>query len=173
MTPFILSARKKLPPEGPPSENEEYDRVRQLWIDRGSKEPLVSRLHKNAVASQYGETSITETREGADQTEGTLQASPYGETTITKTHEGADQTEATSWTASTHGETCVTFTREGTDQSERSIDASSYGETMETRTREGADQTESASHVPMHSTPGPDPKQLDSRSATHAPHPHF
>ena len=44
--------------------------------------------------SQFGETTLTETREGVDQPEGsTIQASQLGETTLTKTHEGADQTE--------------------------------------------------------------------------------
>jgi len=47
-------------------------------------------------ASQFGETTLTRTREGADQTEDTsLEGSQFGETTLTNTQEGADLTEAT------------------------------------------------------------------------------
>ncbi len=135
MTLFVLVGRTKLTPEPAPSVAEFYDPVRQLWIHRESGEPLVNHFQKDLTASQYGETSLTDTREGADQTESALQASSYGETTITKTREGADQTEASSWQASQYGETMKTSTQEGIDQPERSLDASSYGETIETRTR--------------------------------------
>ena len=70
MSPFILEGRKKLPPEAAASSEEQYDQHRQLWADRRTREPLVSRLHRGVEASQYGETSLTETREGADQAMG-------------------------------------------------------------------------------------------------------
>jgi len=63
MTPFILEGRKKLPPEPAPSANEQFDQVRQIWIDRKTGEPLVARLLSGKRASQYGETSITESGE--------------------------------------------------------------------------------------------------------------
>ncbi len=77
----------------------------KLWIDRKSQEPLVCRIHSEIEASQYGETSLTDTREGADQSESAFQMSSYGETTMTKTREGADMTEASAWDASSYGET--------------------------------------------------------------------
>jgi len=179
MSPFILEGRKKLPPEPAASSEEEYDQQRQLWVDRQSQEPLVSRLHREVEASQYGETSLTETREGADQADSALQASSYGETTVTKTREGADMTEASAWDASSYGETIKTATREGADQPDRAIGASSYGETIETRTREGADQTEISAVTdsgPIATTllaVEPDAGQLLSGQMPDAPHPHF
>ena len=180
MTLFVLVGRTKLTPEPAPSVAEFYDPVRQLWIHRESGEPLVNHFQKDLTASQYGETSLTDTREGADQTESALQASSYGETTITKTREGADQTEASSWQASQYGETMKTSTQEGIDQPERSLDASSYGETIETRTREGTDQTEITSAEGPHSSrgeretvaSGPNIAQLISLPS-YAPNPHF
>lgn len=157
MIPFILAGRRKLPPDAAPSPSELYDPVRQLWIDSQSDEPLVSRLQQSTPASQYGETSITETREGADQSEGTLQASPYGETSITKTQEGADQTELSSILASAYGETISTRTREGTDQSEITSEVSADMRVGTHAMNAGA----------------PDLKRFDSRIPTHAPHSHF
>ena len=181
MTSFLLAGRRKLPPETPPSPNESYDTVRQLWIDADSDEPLVTRFGRSVPASQYGETSLTETREGADQSEGTIHASPYGETSITKTQEGADQSESSYIVMSPYGETTKTATREGVDQPERAIESSSYGETISTRTREGSDQTEISSEASAHNSPGthpveagvPDLTTFDSRTPHHAPHPHF
>lgn len=178
MSPFILEGRKKLPPDPAPSSEEEYDQVRQLWVDRKTQEPLVSRMHHEVLASQYGETSLTDTREGADQSESTLQMSSYGETTMTKTREGSDMTEASAWNASSYGETIKTATREGADQPDRAISASSYGETIETRTREGSDQTEISSIVeagPLAASleAGPDTTRLLSDWLPNAPHSHF
>lgn len=179
MSPFILEGRKKLPPEPAASSEEEYDQYRQLWIDRQTQEPLVSRLHREIEASQYGETSLTETREGADQADSALQASSYGETTVTKTREGADMTETSAWDASSYGETIKTATREGADQPDRAMSASSYGETIETRTREGADQTEvsavtdSGPFAAALPGVGPNAAQLLSGRMPDAPHPHF
>lgn len=179
MSPFILEGRRKLPPEPAASSEEEYDQYRQLWIDCKSQEPLVSRLHREVEASQYGETALTETREGADQADSAFQASSYGETTVTKTREGADMTEASAWDASSYGETIKTATREGADQPDSAMRASSYGETIETRTREGADQaevsavTESGPFAAALPGVGPDAAQLLSGRMTDAPHPHF
>ena len=153
MTPFVLLGRKQLPPEATPSPEEIYDDNRQLWVDRASGIPLVLRMKGNAQSSQYGETTITETREGVDQSEGTaLIASQYGETTHTATREGIDQTESTVFQASPFGETTMTKTREGVDQTEGTVGfrASQYGETIHTRTREGIDQTESAAFSGSH-----------------------
>lgn len=145
MTPFVLLGRKRLPPEAAPSPEEIYDDNRQLWVEKASGMPLVLRMQGHARCSQYGETTITETREGADQSEGiALISSRYVETTHTATREGIDQTEGTVFHASPYGETTMTKTREGADQTEGipGIRASQYGETVQTRTREGVDQTE-------------------------------
>lgn len=92
MTPFILQGRKILEPETGPSVEHTYDRHLQLWVDRDSGTPVVSRLQNQIRASNFGETTITETREGADQSEvTTLSASQFGETTMTKAPEGTDQ----------------------------------------------------------------------------------
>jgi hypothetical protein len=179
MTPFILEGRKKLPPEPAPSTEEEYDQVRQLWIDRKSGEPLVCRIRRAMQSSQYGETSVTETREGADQADSVFEATPYGETSMTKTREGADRTESSAWDASAFGKTIHTATCEGADQPEGSLGASPYGETIETRTREGADQTEVSGQIGSELVAtashefGPDIAQLISDCTNYAAHPHF
>ena len=150
MTPFVLLGRKKLPPEGSLSPDHAYDVSKQLWIDSVSGVPLVLRMQGHAQRSQYGETTITETREGADQSEGTaLLATRFGETTITATREGADQSEGAVFQMSQFGETTLTKTREGADQSEGmdSLLASQFGETVQTRTREGVDQTEASADM--------------------------
>src|SRR5580698_1878292 len=127
MMPFVLMGRTKLPPESAPSGEEVYDEQRQLWINKKSGIPLVSWMQAQAQpetaekpgrgnlrASEYGETTVTKTREGADQTESsTLQATQFGETTVTATREGADQTEGAPVRASQFGETTLTKTGEG------------------------------------------------------------
>ena len=121
MTPYILQGRKKLPPENAPEPEHVYDTVRQLWIDRDSGTPLVSLMRAHAEPTKFGETTITETREGADRTESAVQASDFGETFQTRTPEGVDQTEGnTLLRASSLGETTLTKTREGVDHSEGS-----------------------------------------------------
>lgn len=129
MTPFILRGRKKLPPESPAAEGQVYDEHWQLWMDKNSGTPAVSRLRArdgldqgesaHLQASRFGETTITETREGVDQTEGaSVTASQFGETVHTRTREGADQPERTAFVASRLGETTITKTHEGADQPE-------------------------------------------------------
>jgi hypothetical protein len=119
MTPYILQVRKKLPPERTPEPEHVYDSGRQIWIDKNSGAPLVSSIRPGAQPTQFGETTLTETREGADRTEGAVHASDFGETIQTRSREGVDQTEGTAlMLASQLGETILTKTREGADQTE-------------------------------------------------------
>ena len=118
MTPYILLGRKKLPPESAPSPEDVYDQQRQVWIDKNSGMPLVSCMRTHAHPTQFGETTLTETREGVDQPEGAVHASQFGETINTRTREGVDQPEGNALQASQLGETTLTKTREGADQSE-------------------------------------------------------
>lgn len=119
MTPYILLARKKLRLERTPAPEHVYDEYRQLWIDKNAGMPLVSCMRTHAQ-SQFGETTLTETREGADQTEGAaLHASQFGETIKTMTRESVDQPEGSTLRASQLGETTLTRTQEGADQTER------------------------------------------------------
>jgi len=176
MSAFILAGRKKLLPEPVPSPSEHYDPMMQLWIDSASGTPLIETFGDSPSASKYGETTMTETREGADQSESTIHASSYGETTITKTREGADQSEATVLGASQYGETSHTATREGADQAVRILGASSYGETTYTRTREGADQTEitmGTGGLYQGQTSSDSLSSNKTPSSAYAPDPHF
>jgi len=145
MTPFVLRGRIRLPPEPEPSSEHLYDEKSQLWINRTSGSPLVIEMTRHHRAFQFGETTFTETREGADQSEtNSIEATTFGETTVTATREGIDQSEITLFEASQFGETTLTKTIEGVDQSELSdVLSSQFGETTFTRTREGADQDES------------------------------
>lgn len=118
MTPYILLGRKKIPPETPPAPEHVYDEDRQLWMDRSSGAPVVSSTRTRAQPTQFGETTLTCTVEGADRTEIAAQASQFGETVHTRTREGVDQTEGNVLQASRIGETTLTKTREGTDQTE-------------------------------------------------------
>ena len=118
MTPFILQGATRIPPEQAPSANHVYDPQLQVWTDRRTGIPVViSSVHVNA--SRFGETTITETQEGADQPEiHSLRASNFGETTVTKTAEGVDQSEVTSLSPTRYGETTMTATVEGADRPE-------------------------------------------------------
>lgn len=118
MTPFILQGATKIPPEKAPSADQVYDPQLQIWMDVRTGAPVVnSSVHVDAT--RFGETTITETREGADQSEiQRLRASNFGETTITKTSEGTDQSEISSLSVTRFGETAVTATKEGTDSPE-------------------------------------------------------
>src|SRR5215475_2552894 len=95
MTPFILQGRKQLPAEGAPDARHVYDTDLQLWMDTQENVPLIERLQNHAQATKFGETTFTETREGADRSEGaSMDASDFGETIQTRTWEGVDQTES-------------------------------------------------------------------------------
>lgn len=178
MTPFVLKGRWQLPPESGPSNDEIYDRHRQLWIDRESGEPLVRRMQNLVEPSQLGETTITETREGADQSEvAGFTASQFGETTVTKTREGADQFEISVLVSSQFGETTVTATLEGADQSEVTLlHPSEFGETTITRTREGHDQSEvTGSSASLGAVPDQEGQSRDITvlAVPYAPYSHF
>jgi len=118
MTPFILQGAIRIPPEQAPSADHIYDAQLQIWTDGRTGVPVViSSVH--VEATRFGETTITETQEGADQPEAQLlRASSFGETTVTKTAEGVDQSEVTSLSATRFGETTVTATVEGVDRPE-------------------------------------------------------
>lgn len=118
MTPFILQGATRVPPEQAPSSDQIYDPQLQIWMDRRTGVPVInSSVHVDA--SRFGETSVTETQEGADQSEvQPFRASSFGETTLTKTAEGVDQIEATSLSPTRYGETTVTATVEGADTPE-------------------------------------------------------
>lgn len=118
MTPFLLQGAAKLPPEPMPLEHHVYDPQLQIWIDRRTGVPVVI-SSVDVDPTRYGETTITETQEGTDQTEiQILYASAFGETTVTRTAEGVDHSEATSLSATRFGETSVTATVEGVDMPE-------------------------------------------------------
>jgi hypothetical protein len=144
--PFVLRGRVLLPPDPLPSNLESYDCDRQLWIDVSSGEPLVTRLASGLSVSGFGETTLTETREGVDQQElAPLQASPFGETIMTKTQEGVDQYEVVEADMSQFGETAISRSHEGVDQSEGVLAGLPFGETVHAATREGVDTSESTS----------------------------
>ncbi len=95
-----------------------YSPELQIWVNPRSNIPIVL-CSENLSPTRYGETTMTETREGADQSEITLiQDSRFGETTFTKTFEGADQGEGVELVASRFGETTLTRTQEGADEPE-------------------------------------------------------
>ncbi len=112
--PFVVRQRTPLPACASAAPEHHYDPVQQLWISLDSGEPLVLRrirdAHSRLVASEFGETIVTRTVEGTDQSEGridhdcgaslstalpALSASQFGETTLTETGEGIDQSERT------------------------------------------------------------------------------
>ena len=94
-----------------------YDNDRQIWVDKQTKQPFVETFN-NQKCSNYGETIITKTNEGVDQSE-VLSSSDLGETISTATNEGIDQREIVNQDSSTDfGETIITRTSEGVDQRE-------------------------------------------------------
>ena len=153
MTPFVLLSRKKLPAERLPSDDEVYDERLQLWINKKTGTPLVDEMRTH-VQTRFGESTVTESREGVDQPEvAGFEASRFGETTMTDTVEGVDQVEIATFDASPFGETTLTRTHEGADQSEGAVfEASQYGETTLTKTSEGADQAEITSLSDLNAT---------------------
>lgn len=109
--PFVARCRKLLTTPTPPGSEHQYDSSKQIWVCARTGVPLVL-LHaqqdvSSLAASEFGETTLTKTAEGVDQSEGRLDAdcpsvslhyrgvmaSPFGETTLTETGEGADQAE--------------------------------------------------------------------------------
>lgn len=115
--PFVARRKKLLPASESADSTNYYDPVRQIWVSAESGEALVVRsirMRSSPVASSdFGETSLTRTSEGADQNEGRVEqessvdrlssasrgrllASQFGETLVTETGEGVDQSERTS-----------------------------------------------------------------------------
>lgn len=137
---FILMNREPLKSEAKPNKQVRYDDNLQLWVNQQTGQAIVlqSFQSSNQLISEFGETGMKKTQEGADQPE-VVRLSEFGETTMTKTQEGADQTEIIG--CSEFGETAITETREGADQSEM-LGFSEFGETRLTATSEGADQGE-------------------------------
>lgn len=170
MTPFVLRDCKRLPAEPEPCSDHVFDRSLQVWISKKSGLPIILGMQREQ--SEFGETTITATVEGADQSEiSTLAASQFGETTVTRSEgEGIDQPFAT-LSSSQFGES-TTMNRtvpEGIDQPAFATISSSqfgestkitrspevagepnyfdgfssqFGETTLTKTQEGTDQPE-------------------------------
>lgn len=91
-TPVVLLGTLPQIPKAEPVTGTRYCHEQQLWIDADGV-PIVMK-QANSKASDFGETTVTLTREGIDQTESEISlASDYGETTFTKTSEGHDATE--------------------------------------------------------------------------------
>lgn len=133
--PLLLRASLRRFEASEPKPGTAYDATRQLWINADGI-PVVEAARTEQCASDFGETTVTTSAEGVDQSEG--RGSDFGETTLTRTSEGTDKTEMLS---SDFGETTVTKTSEGTDATE-TFSASDFGETTKTASREGSDQTE-------------------------------
>jgi hypothetical protein len=113
--PISFVARRRTPVQPCESAGPEhrYDPIQQLWVNAESGEVLVMQhvngIRSHLAASDFGETTLTRTIEGADQSEGrvsdeltapdtsfgarTISASPFGETSLTETSEGIDQSE--------------------------------------------------------------------------------
>ena len=89
--PYALKERSLVEGGGLSISGATYDSLRQMWIHEETGRPWVEWAQESAP-SPYGETAITETHEGVDQSE--VVSSQIGETAFTRTHEGADQSEA-------------------------------------------------------------------------------
>lgn len=118
MRPFILREAITLPPSVDPPIEHIYDQTLQLWIDSQTGIPVVS-LEGATAATRHGETLLTATREGADQSESaTIDVPVPHDATGTRTNDRGRSAEAHSLTATRYGETAMTETREGADTSE-------------------------------------------------------
>jgi hypothetical protein len=109
--PFVARSRKLLSTPAPAGPEHRYDSNMQIWVCARTGEPLVllrtQQDGRTLAASEFGETTLTKTVEGADQSEGRVDASfassgyrgvsasQFGETTLTESGEGADQAERT------------------------------------------------------------------------------
>jgi hypothetical protein len=120
--PFVARYRTRLPPSAAPSPQQKYDGARQLWLDVASGEPLVThriaqRSGAAVAASEFGETLLTKTSEGADQAEGRVEAAA---SQMASWH-CTGPSVAGALAASEFGETLQTESGEGQDQSERLV----------------------------------------------------
>ncbi len=88
---LLFNFKKTIPNHIESPENAEWNSKLQLWVDSLTNTPLVNK-YTHKAATNYGETALTETNEGIDQSESSM-GTEYGETTFTKTHEGTDQSE--------------------------------------------------------------------------------
>lgn len=110
--PFVARFRKLLSSPAPPGPEHRYDSIQQIWVCAHTGEPLVLLPTRQDVpvlaASNFGETTLTKTMEGSDQSEGRVDtecdplqllgyrgvsASQFGETSLTESREGVDQAE--------------------------------------------------------------------------------
>jgi hypothetical protein len=115
---FILKNRVSLKSENRPQKKVIYDSNLQIWVNQDTGKSIVLQSFENRtkkLSTDFGETTLTRTQEGADQTE-VIGASEFGETLMTETREGADQSEMIGF--SEFGETRFTATIEGADQAE-------------------------------------------------------
>jgi hypothetical protein len=155
MTPFVLRDCKRLPAEPEPCSDHVFDRSLQVWISKQSGLPIILGMQREQ--SEFGETLITATVEGADQSEiSTLVASQFGETTVTRSDgEGIDQPAFATLSSSQFGEsTKITRVPEAVGESNLFDGFSSqFGETTLTKTQEGTDQPEMS--LPLSDLPIP------------------
>jgi hypothetical protein len=68
--PFVARHRALLTASQSAGPDEFYDGVLQLWICRRTSSPLVVSEFRSLARSEFGETVITKTSEGTDQSEG-------------------------------------------------------------------------------------------------------
>ena len=120
MRPFVLRRSRLLPKEPAPLPDQLYDPVRQAWVDGSSGALAVEAMRCRPAASKFGETTLTEAREGVDHTANPLlETSKFGETRVTRGDEGADEYSPGDPLASQFGETTLTKAPgEGADQVE-------------------------------------------------------
>ena len=118
MTPFILEGATKIADEDVPTKEQVYDTRVQLWIDTRTGVPIVS----PTVATNVSGTDNDRVEEGLVDEDSAytpcMRASEFGETSLTKTSEGIDQSEVTDFCASPFGETLHTATVESVDNPE-------------------------------------------------------
>jgi hypothetical protein len=139
--PFVLQHRTRIGPTPAPGLDQRFDAKAQLWVSVVSGDPIVSehvvrRQYQKLQASDLGETLLTKTSEGHDQSE-RLSASEFGETVMTRTAEGTDQHEGC---PAEFFDAAMTVEERGQDG--MLIRASKFGETLVTETQEGVDQSE-------------------------------
>jgi hypothetical protein len=140
MVPFVLRGCTELPPEPAPHSHYVFDKWLQVWVNTKTSRPVVVEMQHRQ--SEFGETLITATAEGVDQSEATgLDASEFGETSLTRSTEGVDQSEGTSFEISQFGETTMTKSPgEGVDYDHFGSFASSvFGESTKMTIREAID----------------------------------
>lgn len=157
--PFVLLDTVCVPDRIEPA-GVTYDQRRQLWVANDGVTPYVRMVLSAGLDSEFGETSITETREGTDQPDVAealalpAQVDGRGQESSARSVQGHTESLARlslqldsrsvdgRSLSSQYGETTRTGSQEGTDVHEGNL-ASDFGETTYTRTREGVDASES------------------------------